>query len=77
MILIGFFVFLAVIVVDFAWAKYIKTTAERKAVSAGLWAMFLYVLGGYVVTQYTEQPLMLIPASLGAFVGTYLGTKHA
>jgi uncharacterized membrane protein YfcA len=69
-------VFVAMIVVDIAWAKYIQTVGERRAVAAASWAAFLYVLGAVVITQYTHDWRLMIPAALGSFVGTYYGARR-
>jgi hypothetical protein len=69
-------VFLAVVIVDIAWSKYIQRVSDGHRWQAASWASGLYALGAYVVTQYVDDTRMIVPAVLGAFVGTYLGSKR-
>jgi hypothetical protein len=63
--------FLAMIAVDIAWAKYIIAASDRRAVAAAFWSCAI-VLGGAVVTlAYVDNAWNLIPACIGATVGTY------
>lgn len=68
-------VFIAVAVLDFVWAKYTSYVNDSRAVYAGVAAVLIMVLGGTAVIGYTSDPLMLIPAGAGAFVGTYAAVK--
>lgn len=67
-------VFLAVVLLDFVWARYTITLAARKN-EALIWAPAIYALGSYVIIQYTDDHFMLIPAVFGAVAGTWLGMK--
>lgn len=69
-------VFLAVTVADYCWAEYIKDIATGSAFKASIWAILVYVLGGFVVLEYVANKWMLIPAGLGAFIGTYISVKR-
>jgi hypothetical protein len=65
-------VFIALFLLDFVWAKYTYAMTERRRVmSAGL-ASVLILLSGGAAIGYTSDPWMLIPAMLGAFVGTWV-----
>ena len=35
-----------------------------------------HVLGGVAVINYTTDNMMIIPAIVGAFVGTYVGMRY-
>lgn len=63
-------------ILDIVWAKYTKYVAENRPVVAGLYAVGMYLLGGVTVLQYTQKPILIIPAAAGAFFGTYIGVKH-
>jgi hypothetical protein len=63
--------FLAMIAVDVMWARYIMAAADRRAGTAALYSCGI-VLGGAVVTlAYVDSAWNLIPACIGATVGTY------
>lgn len=65
-------VFLSVCAADALWAEYIQAVADNRALLAGLYSIFVYLAGAYAVTKYIENKKMLIPAILGAFIGTYI-----
>jgi hypothetical protein len=46
-----------------------------KPFAASIWASAITFLGGVAVINYTTNNMMIIPAVLGAFVGTYIGMK--
>jgi uncharacterized membrane protein YfcA len=69
------FVFALVTVVDFMWALYIKHTAISNPLTASVYSSIITLIGGVVTLAYISDPKMLIPAVLGAFVGTYLSIK--
>lgn len=68
--------FVVMTITDVCWAKYTKTAADSKPLPASLWSVSLFVLGGLTVVTYTSNPVLLIPASIGAFVGTYIGATE-
>jgi len=69
-------VFTLMLVVNIAWARYIQTVSDGQRLKASLWDSTLFLLGGITVTQYTKAHWLLIPATLGAFVGTFIGAKR-
>ena len=68
-------VFVAMIAVDIIWTAYIKTIAQGEASAAAFWSLLVMLVGAYVTIQYVHDPLMLVPAGLGAAVGTYVAVK--
>jgi hypothetical protein len=66
-----FIVFIAVMIVDIIWTLYIKWIQENHAIRAGCAAMGIYALGAYAILSYTKDPTYIIPACLGAFIGTF------
>lgn len=65
-------VFVAFTAVDYVYAKYTIACAERRIYPAMLWAAIIPLLTGFVVLQYKDEPLLLVPTSLGAAVGTWM-----
>jgi branched-subunit amino acid ABC-type transport system permease component len=68
-------IFLATAVSDILWVFYIRRTSEGKAVSAASFSASIVLLGGLVVLAYVGNMWYLIPAALGAFVGTIITIK--
>ena len=62
----------AMFCMDFVYAEYTKACADRKALLASLMASIMLGFGGFVVSMYVDDPWMLVPASIGAFFGTYV-----
>lgn len=68
-------VFISVAALDFVWALYASHVTRNNAVMAGFYASLIMILGGLAAVGYVNDPWMLIPACLGAFVGTYGALK--
>jgi hypothetical protein len=64
-------VFLAMVAVDFAWTKYNMACAARKPHQAALWSSAIILLGAFTVVSYTQDHTLLLPAALGAYLGTW------
>lgn len=69
------FTFLAVTTVDIFYTYYLKSVNENKAVVGGVWGAIVWLIGSIAVIEYTADHMLLIPACIGAFVGTYIGIK--
>jgi hypothetical protein len=65
-------VFLGAGLTDVVWVLYIRRAGEGKAVSAGFLSMLIILFGAYITIEYVGNHWYLLPAVLGAFVGTYL-----
>ena len=65
-------VFVAHVVLDFIFARYNIACAQRRSLAASGWATGIVFCSGYVTIEFVSNNRMLIPAALGAFVGTYL-----
>lgn len=65
--------FSAMFATDAAWALYVSQVRDGNPFGAAMWALFLFVLGAFVVTGYTRDRWLIVPAAIGAFVGTYCG----
>jgi hypothetical protein len=59
-------------IVDICWTKYLIATADRQLWRATAWSGAIVASGGVVVVGYTADHWLLIPAVLGAMVGTWL-----
>lgn len=66
---------LGTFLLDVTWAMYTIHMTRGNAYRAGGLAAVLYILGGTLVITYTDDSSMLLPAALGAFLGTVVGVK--
>ena len=67
--------FLAVALTDVLYVYFLKSVQNNRPLSASLWSVVVTFTASIAVINYTEDHLALIPALLGAFLGTYLGMK--
>ena len=67
------FVFMAL--VDLLYAKYTIYVGKQKAVSASTMAALILLFNTTVVVGVVHNFAVIIPAALGAFVGTYIGVR--
>jgi hypothetical protein len=70
------YVFAAAFVLGFVYSFYIRRTAlatklNERAIAASSGSI-LYVLGAVVVISYVGNPLMLVPAVIGDWLGSFL-----
>lgn len=65
------------VVVDACWAKYTLAMQRKDAMISGLWSVGIMLCGALVTVNYVGDKTMLIPAVIGAFLGTYLAVKHS
>lgn len=63
--------FAGTVVLDGVWAAYIRALAVSSH-TAVLWSAATILVGGAVVRLYTKDGWLLVPAALGAGVGTAL-----
>ena len=61
--------------VDIFYSYYIKAIQDEEAVTAGLWAGTVYAIASLCVVNFTIDHWLIIPASLGAVFGTYVGIR--
>lgn len=69
-------VFAALFALDFVWARYTHALTGGRAFVAAHYAAAIIVLSGFGITQYASEPILLIPAGLGAWLGTFIAVKH-
>jgi hypothetical protein len=67
--------FIAVFVVDIFYTYYLKAINDNAALKSGFWGAVVWLIGSFAIINYTADHMLLIPACLGAFLGTYVGIK--
>jgi uncharacterized membrane protein YfcA len=67
--------FLAMFIVDILYSYYIKAIQDEEALKAGLWAGTVYAIASVSVINFTINHWLIIPAALGAALGTYVGIR--
>lgn len=68
-------VFVALFSLDFVWAKYTYAMTSKRPWTAGGYASVIILLSGIAAISYTTNPVMLLPAMLGAFAGTFTAVR--
>lgn len=69
-------VFAAVAVSDAIWTLWIASVAAHRPIVAGLASAALVLCGAFVTRSYVSDKRYLLPAVLGAYVGTWLSVHH-
>lgn len=71
---------LATGITDIFWTLYITNAASGNKLKASIHSAFIIIVGGFTVVQYVNDHTLLLPAAIGAFLGTYfplaLGKKN-
>jgi len=65
--------FLAVFALDLVYTYYLRSVAENRVLMASVWSVACYLGASIAVINYTSNHLLLLPALLGAFCGTWVG----
>jgi hypothetical protein len=68
-------VFIAVLVADWLWTKYILAAGDRRPVAAAAYSAAIVLAGGVTTLAVVASPWYLLPASAGAFVGTWWAAR--
>lgn len=66
----------AMFALDFVWVYYTRAVTARRVVPAGGWAAGITVLNGVAAIIYVGDPWTIVPAGLGAFVGTLVAMRR-
>ncbi len=77
MFLWGLQSFWLMVALDYAWGRYTQALTARRASSAATWSVFLFLVGATVTQGYLENQWTLIPAAVGAWVGTWLSARRS
>lgn len=72
MILNMILVFIVVLVADMLWVNYIDYVATYKPILAANFAVLVYGASSMAIIAYTSDAIYLIPAFVGAWIGTYI-----
>ncbi len=68
-------IFVGMTLVDFFYAEYTKSAADRQAVYASTMALLLIALQGLVTSSYVKNRWLLIPTCSGAWFGTFISLQ--
>lgn len=66
-------VFTVAVLLDIVWARYTRALTDMRRLEASAWSFMIIIGGGVQVVNYVHNRWLLIPAALGAAVGTYIG----
>ena len=67
--------FTLVFFVDIIYTYFLKAVNENNALKASFWGAACWLVGSFAVIEYTADHMLLIPACIGAFFGTFVGMK--
>lgn len=56
---------------DVLYGKYVIYVEERKALQASIVSSTMYIMSSYITLKWIEDTKYVIPAIIGAFLGTY------
>jgi hypothetical protein len=78
---LGFFIhfmgtFTAMLFVDVCWAKYFLSVSKHKPLPSAMWGSLIVLFGAISTINYVQDKWMLVPAVLGAFVGSYFTVRR-
>lgn len=65
-------VFVAMIVTDIVWAQYTHAVSSHNLRKAPPMAVAIIGIGAFVTTSYVENHWLIIPAAIGAYIGTFM-----
>ncbi len=65
-------VFAATIVTDAVYVQFTAAVASRHRVRAANWSSIWYLLSAFTVINYTGNPVYVVFAALGSWLGAYL-----
>ena len=69
------YTFFAIFFTDIFYTFYLKSVNEDRVIRASCWATLVFLVACSAVIEYTTNHMLLIPAGLGAFCGTFVGMK--
>jgi len=67
--------FFALFFTDVFYTFYLKSVNNNETLKASGWAVVVFFVAAIAVVNYTTNHILLIPACLGAFCGTWVGMK--
>lgn len=66
---------LAMIVTDYFWARWAAHVAVKNTLKASLYASLIIFCSAFTILEYTTDPWLVIPAAIGAAIGTFVAVK--
>lgn len=69
-------VFAAMAVTDYLYASWSASVTARRALPAAAYSVGIVLCGAFAITEYVNDPWLVIPAATGAALGTYLSVKR-
>jgi len=60
---------------DIFYTYYLKAIYEERAIAASNWAVVVYFIASFLIIGYTTDHWIILPAILGAWLGTFVGLK--
>lgn len=67
--------FFALFFTDVFYTYYLRSVNNNEVLKASLWSVVVFGIAAVAVVNYTTDHMLLIPACLGAFAGTFVGMK--
>ena len=67
--------FFALFFTDVFYTYYLRAIQNDEALKSSVWAVVVFFIASIAVINYTSDHMLLIPACLGAFCGTFVGMK--
>ena len=68
-------IFIGLVIIDILYAIYTKQIQKDNPLLSSASATAIYLISAAIVIGFVQDPWLLVPAALGAFVGTYIGVK--
>ena len=70
-----FYAFIGGFIIDFLYSLWTIYTSQKQITHATCLAGLLFAISGLVTTLYVDNKWLLIPAVLGAMLGTYVAIR--
>jgi len=67
--------FFALFFTDVFYTYYLRSVQNDEVLKSSVWSVVVFLIASIAVINYTSDHIMLIPACLGAFCGTYVGMR--
>jgi len=67
--------FFAIFFTDIFYTYYLRAIQNDQEFKSSVWAVEVFFIASIAVINYTSDHMLLIPACLGAFCGTWVGMK--
>ena len=69
-------VFVVVAISDWFWARWSSACSKGSPHVASAYSVAIILCSAFAVIEYTNDHWMLIPAALGAYVGTFVAVSR-